>query len=166
MIAAIYFAFVLWRPEHGAEVRKKYWKETVIVIKWIAVHKYCNVDLHLYNLIFVLVAYEAVSHWFSQQKEDWKGGGGEKLEQVFLFCFVLLTIVGTIYILSSAVILQCLKDFYQEYSQKNNLFLEPIILKTPKAPFQTPHLWQTWWHKLCPRPHICVTDCNSTIHNW
>jgi hypothetical protein len=36
------------------------------------------------------------------------------------------------------LILQCLKDFYQEYSQKNNLFLEPIILKTPKAPFQTP----------------------------
>jgi hypothetical protein len=87
------------------------------------------------------------------------------LEQVFLFCFVLLTIVGTIYILSSAVILQCLKDFYQKYSQKNNLFLEPIILKTPKAPFPTPHLWQTWWHKLCPRPHICVTDCNSTIYN-
>jgi hypothetical protein len=44
--------------------------------------------------------------------------------------FVLLTIVGTIYILSSAVILQCLKDFYQEDSQKNNLFLEPIILET------------------------------------
>jgi hypothetical protein len=62
------------------------------------------------------------------------------LEQVFfcVFFFVLLTTVGTIYILSSAVILQCLKDFYQEDSQKNNLFLEPIILKTPKAPFQTP----------------------------
>ena len=62
------------------------------------------------------------------------------MEEVFLFVFVfvLLTIVGTIYILSSAVILQCLKDFYQEYSQKNNLFLEPIILKTPKAPFQNP----------------------------
>jgi hypothetical protein len=36
----------------------------------------------------------------------------------FVFVFVLLTIVGTIYILSSAIILQCLKDFYQEYSQK------------------------------------------------
>jgi hypothetical protein len=49
---------------------------------------------------------------------------------------VLLTTVGTIYILSSAVILQCLKDFYQEDSQKNNLFLGPIILKTPKPPFK------------------------------
>ena len=76
----------------------------------------------------------------TQQKKDWKKGGVEKLEQVFfcVFFFVLLTTVGTIYILSSAVILQCLKDFYQEDSQKNNLFLEPIILKTPKAPFQTP----------------------------
>jgi hypothetical protein len=52
----------------------------------------------------------------------------------FVFVFVLLTIVGTIYILSSAVILQCLKDFFQEDSQKNNLFfLEPFILKTPKS---------------------------------
>jgi hypothetical protein len=33
------------------------------VIKWTAVHEYCNVDLHLYNLIFVLVAYEAVSQF-------------------------------------------------------------------------------------------------------
>jgi hypothetical protein len=60
LIAAIYFASVLWRPEHGGEVRKKYLKENVIVLKWTAVHEYCNVDLHLYNLIFVLVAYEAV----------------------------------------------------------------------------------------------------------
>jgi hypothetical protein len=60
LIAAIYFASVLWRPEHGGEVRKKYLKENVIVIKWTAVHEYCNVDLHLYNLIFVLVGYEAV----------------------------------------------------------------------------------------------------------
>jgi hypothetical protein len=87
LIAAIYFASVLWRPEHGGEVRKKYWKETVIVIKWIAVHEYCNVDLHLYNLIFVLVAYEAVSHWFYTTERGLKKGGGEKLEQVFLFCF-------------------------------------------------------------------------------
>ena len=106
----------------------------------------------------------------TQQKEDSKGGGGEKLEQVFLFCFCFCVADYRRYnlyfiVCSSAVILQCLKDFYQEYSQKNNLFLEPIILKTTKAPFQTPHLWQTWWHKLCPRPHICVTDCNSTIHN-
>jgi uncharacterized metal-binding protein len=39
----------------------------------------------------------------------------------------LLTTVGTIYILLSAVILQCLKDFYQEDLQKNNLFIEKII---------------------------------------
>ena len=64
---------------------------------------------------------------------------------IFVLFFVLLTTVGTIYILSSAVILQCLKDFYQEDSQKNNLFLEPIILKTPKAPFQTPP-------PICDRP--------------
>jgi prolipoprotein diacylglyceryltransferase len=109
------------------------------VIKWIAVHKYCNVDLHLYNLIFVLVAYEAL---ILHNRKRTEKGGGEKLEEVFLFVFVfvLLTIVGTIYILSSAIILQCLKDFYQEYSQKNFFFLEPIILKTPTAPFQTPHL--------------------------
>ena len=63
----------------------------------------------------------------TQQKKDWKGGV-EKLEQVgFFFFYVLLTTVGTIYIVLSAVILQCLKDFYQENSQKNNLFLEPII---------------------------------------
>jgi hypothetical protein len=37
----------------------KFRKETVIVIKWTAFHEYCNVDLYLYNLIFVLVAYEA-----------------------------------------------------------------------------------------------------------
>ena len=61
----------------------------------------------------------------------------EKLEQVGFF-FVLLTAVSTTNILSSAVILQYLKDFHQEDSQKNNLFLEPINLKTPKAPFQTP----------------------------
>jgi hypothetical protein len=29
--------------------------------------------------------------------------------------------------------LECLKDFHQEDSQKSNLFLEPIILKTLKA---------------------------------
>jgi hypothetical protein len=51
------------------------------VIKWIAVHEYCNVDLHLYNLIFVLVAYEAVSHRF-YTTEKGGGGGVEKLEQV------------------------------------------------------------------------------------
>jgi hypothetical protein len=72
-------------------------------------------------------------------------GGGEKLEQVFLFCFCFCVADYRRYnlyfiVCSSAVILQCLKDFYQEYSQKNNLFLEPIILKTTKAPFQTPHL--------------------------
>jgi hypothetical protein len=111
----------LWRPGDGGEVRNKYWNETVIVIKWTVFHEYCNVYMHLYNLIFILVAYETVSHWFYTTEEG-----------------VLLTTVGTIYILSSAVILQCLKDFYQEDSQKNNLFLEPIILKTLKAPFQTP----------------------------
>jgi hypothetical protein len=56
----------------------------------------------------------------------------EKLEQVVFF-FVLLTAVSTTNILSSAVILQYLKDFHQEDSQKNNLFLKPIILKTPKS---------------------------------
>ena len=65
-----------------------------------------------------------------------KGKVFEKLEQVGGF-LVLLTAVSTTYILSSAVILECLKDFHQEDSQKNNLFLEPIILKTSKAPFQT-----------------------------
>jgi hypothetical protein len=146
------------------EVRKKYWKETVIVIKWTAFHEYCNVGLYLHNLIFVLVAYEAVLHWFYTTERGLKRGRFyEKMEQFF---FVLLTTVSTIYILSSSVILQCLKDSHQEDSQNNNLFLEPIILKTPKlkAPFQTSYLWQTWWHTLCPRPHICVTDCNSTIH--
>ena len=88
MIAAIYFASVLWRPEHGGEVRKIYWKETVVVIKWTAVHEYCNVDLHLYNLIFVLVAYEAVSHWFYTTERRLKRGGGWKVgTSVFvLFC--------------------------------------------------------------------------------
>ena len=120
------------------EVRKKYWKETVIVIKWTAFHEYCNADLYLYNLILVLVAYEAVSHWF--YTTDWKGTEkGEVFWKVGTsgVFFVLLTAVSTINILSSAVILQYLKDFHQEDSQKNNLFLEPIILKTPKAPFQT-----------------------------
>ena len=53
---------------------------------------------------------------------------------------MLLTTVSTIYIVSSAVILQCLTDLYQEDSQKNIIFLEQIILKTPKLkdPFQTP----------------------------
>jgi len=42
------------------------------------------------------------------------------LEQVVFF--VLLTAVSTIYILSSAVILQCLEDFRQEDSQKKQSF--------------------------------------------
>ena len=126
---------------HGREVRKKYWKETVIVIKWIAVHEYCNVDLHLYNLIFVLVAYEAVSHWFYPTERGLKKGGGVKSWNkcfCFVFVFVLLTIVGTIYILSFAVILQCLKDFYQEYSQKEQSFPGADNSKNTKSSISDP----------------------------
>jgi hypothetical protein len=61
---------------------------------------------------------------------------------------VLLTAVSTTYILSSAVILECLKDFHQEDSQKNNLFLEPTILKTSKAPFQTRHYYQRYGYQV------------------
>ena len=58
-----------------------------------------------------------------------------------------------------------IRIFFQQHWESEYFFLEPIILKTQKVPFQTPHLWQTWWHTLCPRPHICENDCNSTIHN-
>jgi hypothetical protein len=51
----------------------------------------------------------------------------------FVFVFVLLTIVGTIYMLSSAIILQCLKDFFQEDSQKNNLFSGADNFKNTKS---------------------------------
>jgi hypothetical protein len=63
LIAAIYFASVLWQPGHGEiEKSEKNIEKKLIVIKWTAFHEYCNADLYLYNLILVLVAYEAVSH--------------------------------------------------------------------------------------------------------
>ena len=40
-------------PDTGEMTEIFFGKETLIVIKWTAVHEYCNVDLHLYNLIFV-----------------------------------------------------------------------------------------------------------------
>jgi hypothetical protein len=51
---------------------------------------------------------------------------------------VLLTIVGTIYILSSAVILQCLKDFYQEDSQKEQSFSGADNFKNTKSSISDP----------------------------
>jgi hypothetical protein len=47
--------------------------------------------------------------------------------------FVLFLFLCTIYILSSAVILQCLKDFFQEDSQKNNLFSGADNFKNTKS---------------------------------
>jgi hypothetical protein len=40
-----------------------------------------------------------------------------------------------------------------------------VIFILLSAGMATRSLTQTWWHKLCHRPHICITDCNGTIYN-
>ena len=51
---------------------------------------------------------------------------------------MLLTAVGTTYILSSAVILQYLKDFYQEDSQKEQSFSGADNSKNTKSSISDP----------------------------
>jgi hypothetical protein len=126
--------------------QKKYWKETVIVT---AVHEYCNVDLHPCNLIFVLVAYEAVSHWFyTTERGQKKGEGGfERLEQVFLFCFCVADYrrYNLYFIVCSNLAMS--ERLLSGRFTKEQTFSGADNFKNTKAPFQTPHLWQTWCHK-------------------
>ena len=122
------FCFRFMATRTRGRNQKKYWKETVIMIKWTAFHEYCNGSLWS---SFTLILHN---------RKRTEKGGGEKLEQVFLFCFCFCVADYRRYNLYFIVCsnLQCLKHFYQEYSQKNNLFLELIILNKTKAPFQTP----------------------------
>jgi hypothetical protein len=61
-------------------------EKKLIVIQWTAFLEYCNVDLYLYNLIFVLGAYEAVSHWFYTTERGLKRGRFLKSWNKCVFC--------------------------------------------------------------------------------
>ena len=69
------FCFRFMATRTRGRNQKKYWKETVIVIKWTAFHEYCNDSLWS---SFTLILHN---------RKRTEKGGGEKLEQVFLFCF-------------------------------------------------------------------------------
>ena len=123
----------LWRPGDGGEVRGFFWKETVIVIKWTVFHEYCNVDLYLYNLIFVLVAYEAVSHrFYTTEKGEvfWKVG----TSGVF-FCVADCRKYNLYFIICSNLAMS--ERLPSGRFTKEQSFSRAIILKTLKAPFQT-----------------------------
>jgi hypothetical protein len=72
--------------------------------------------MFLMDVGYIQYYYQLPGHWLF-----WKEG-----QAFVLFSFHLVGVIkyDFIFILSSAVILQCLKDFRQEDSQKNNLFLE------------------------------------------